>query len=75
MEEKKEIKQVKSYALRPSQIAWLRQCAKQESTAEKDVSASAILERIIDDAMQNVPDQSSPTKEKKHTKTLEAIAA
>ena len=46
-----EIKVSKSYSLRPSQVKWLRQQALQESTPEKTVSASAVLERIIDEAM------------------------
>lgn len=46
-----EIKVSKSYSLRPSQVAWLRKQALAESTPEKTVSASAVLERIIDEAM------------------------
>jgi len=47
----KEIKIVKSYSLPPSQVAWLRKCAAKESTPEKTVSASNVLERIIDAAI------------------------
>ena len=64
-EEKKEIKVSKSYSLPPSQIAWLRTRARQESSAEKTVSASAVLERIIDAAMQQT--EQTPTKQKKTT--------
>jgi len=64
-----EIKVSKSYSLRPSQIAWLRQQALNESTSEKIVSASALLERIIDEAMAKTAD--SPTKQKKSARALE----
>lgn len=57
----KEIKEVKSYSLPPSQIAWLRQQALNESTPKKTVSASAVLERIIDQAMKQAQ---SPTQKK-----------
>ena len=59
-----EIKVVKSYSLRPSQIAWLRQQALNESTADKTVSASAVLERIIDEAIQR--SEPSPSVSKKN---------
>jgi hypothetical protein len=64
MEEKKEIKVVKSYSLPPSQVAWLRNQAFQESTPEQPVSASSLLERIIGEAMQK-SEQSPTTSEKK----------
>jgi hypothetical protein len=63
-EEKKEVKEVKSYSLPPSQIAWLRQQALKESTAEKTISASAILERIIDRAMKE-GESPSPSQKKR----------
>ncbi len=69
-EEKKEIKEVKSYSLPPSQIAWLRKQALQESTPEKTISASAVLERIIDEAMQESIEQ-SPAKQKKTARAVE----
>jgi hypothetical protein len=69
-EEKKEIKEVKSYSLPPSQIAWLRKQALDESTPEKTVSASAVLERIIAEAMQKSVEQ-SPTKQKKTARAVE----
>jgi hypothetical protein len=72
MDEKKETKKVKSYSLRPSQIAWLRQRANEESTPDKDVSASAVLEEIIDDAME--ASKPSPSK-KKEINRLELVAA
>ena len=62
-EEKKEIKVSKSYSLPPSQIAWLRRQGLLESTPEKTVSASAVLERIIDQAIQQTK-QPSPTQKK-----------
>lgn len=64
-EEKQEIKVSKSYSLRPSQITWLRRKALQESTSDETVSASAVLERIIDDAMKQ--SEQSPTRQKKKT--------
>lgn len=72
--EEKETKVPKSYSLRPDQIAWLRQQALNESTADKTISASAVLERIIDDAMAAACNPSLPTKQKK-TARLEPIAA
>jgi hypothetical protein len=67
-EEKKEIKIVKSYSLPPSQVAWLRKQALQESTPEQTVSASAVLERIIDTAMK----QSEQSPLEKKTKNAQA---
>jgi hypothetical protein len=72
VEEKKEIKEVKSYSLPPSQIAWLRKQALVESTPEKTVSASAVLERIIDEAMQK-SETSSPKQKKSAQAHLIAI--
>jgi hypothetical protein len=66
----KDIKVSKSYSLRPDQIAWLRQQGLNESTADKTVSASAVLERIIDEAIA----VSSPTKQKKSARALEIVA-
>ena len=61
--DQKDTKVSKSYSLRPDQIAWLRQQGLKESTAEKTVSASAVLERIIDDAMgTELPSPSKPKK-------------
>ena len=71
-EEKKEIKVVKSYSLPPSQVAWLRKQALQESTAEQTVSASAVLERIIGNAMKQT--EQIPF-EKKRTAASAHIAA
>ena len=79
MEEKKETKVVKSYSLPPSQVAWLRQQALNESTAEQTVSASAVLERIVSEAMAKAEkdaETSSPTPQKKRSAlTLESVAA
>lgn len=73
-EEKKEIKQVKSYSLPPSQIAWLRAQAFRESTPENPVSASALLERIIAEAMKQA-ESPSPTKQKKTARAVEIALA
>jgi hypothetical protein len=62
-QEKKEIKVVKSYSLPPSQIAWLRKQALEESTPEQTMSASAVLERIIDEAMHE--SEQSPSEKKR----------
>lgn len=62
-EEKKEIKVSKSYSLPPSQIEWLRKQALLESTPQKTMSASAVLERIIDAAIRQ--SEQSPSKQKK----------
>lgn len=70
MDEKKEIKVVKSYSLPPSQIAWLRETARQESTPERTISASAVLERIIDEAMKQAESLSpTPSGQPKRRKT------
>jgi hypothetical protein len=78
MDEKKENKEVKSYSLPPSQIAWLRRQALQESTDEQTISASAVLERIIREAMKSTA-RPSPSKQPKRRKadmhTLQAVAA
>lgn len=68
-----EIKVSKSYSLRPSQIAWLRKQALQESTPERTMSASAVLERIIDAAMQ--AESKSPSTQSKKNAALELAAA
>lgn len=67
-----EIKISKSYSLRPSQVAWLRQQALNESTAEKTVSASALLERIIDQAI--AATEQSPQLKKTNARTAREIA-
>jgi hypothetical protein len=69
--DKKEIKVVKSYSLPPSQVAWLRKQALSESTPEQTVSASAVLERIIADAMK----QSEQPLPKKNAPRLEVAVA
>lgn len=69
-EEKKEIKVVKSYSLPPSQIAWLRKQGLEESTPEQTVSASAVLERIIDKAMR----ESNPSPTQKKSAQARAVA-
>jgi len=76
MVEKKEIKVSKSYSLPPSQVAWLRQQAFEKSTAEKPVSASSLLESIIDEAMrQAIKSPTSRPIQKKSAQALEAVAA
>ena len=75
----KEIKQVKSYSLPPSQIAWLRERARQESTPDKTTSASAVLERIIEEAMtksaKHTPVTKQPNRRKTDGFTAQAVAA
>ena len=71
-QEKKEIKEVKSFTLRPSRVAWLRQRALEESTPERTVSASAILESIIDEAMKQ--DKSPSPSQKKRAMSALRIA-
>jgi hypothetical protein len=73
-EEKKEIKKVKSYSLPPRQIAWLRNQARDESTDEETVSASAVLERIIDEAMKR-SESPSPSKKKEPATGLKVALA
>lgn len=70
-EEKKEIKVSKSYSLPPSQIEWLRKQALKESTPKKTMSASAVLERIIDTAMR---ESEQPPSEKKTSRAVSARA-
>lgn len=51
MDSVKENKKVQAYSLPPHQIAWLRQRAAQETTDDKSISASNVLERILDEAI------------------------
>lgn len=53
----KENKEVKSYSLPPFQIEWLRKQALEKSTPQKTVSASSILESIIDEAINRNAEQ------------------
>ena len=71
--EEKQTKVVKSYSLRPEQIAWLRKQALNESTEDKTVSASAVLERIVDEAISS--NSPTPGKQKKTRVAFEAITA
>jgi hypothetical protein len=74
-EEKKEIKVSKSYSLPPSQIEWLRKQALLHSTPRKTMSASAVLERIIDEAIQQT--EQSPSEKKSRvasTREIELVA-
>jgi hypothetical protein len=73
-EEKKEIKVSKSYSLPPSQISWLRKQALKESTPQKTVSASAVLERIIDAAIR-AESKESPSEKKTAHRAVNAEAA
>ncbi len=73
-EEKKEPKKAQAYTLKPVNIAWLVEQAFGKSTPKKRVSASAVLDEIIDQAREKGEgDQPSPTKQKKSA--LETIAA
>jgi hypothetical protein len=74
-EEKKEIKVSKSYSLPPSQIAWLRKQALKESTPQKTVSASAVLERIINAAMRAETEQSPSEKKRTLPARVAAVVA
>jgi len=55
MEKEKVNKQVQAYSLPPHQIAWLRRRAAIETTDIDSMSASRVLERILEDAIANTP--------------------
>jgi hypothetical protein len=74
----KENKKVQAYSLPPHQIAWLRQRAAQQTTDNESVSASAVLERIIEaeierEANKSPLPHSQPASKKSHT--AQAVAA
>lgn len=69
---KKEIKQVKSYSLKPINIAWLKKTSLAESTPEERVSDSAVLDRLIDQAREQEESQ-SPSRQKKTARAAEAV--
>ena len=72
-EEKRELKKTSAYTLKPANIAFLIEQAVNESTPEKRMSASAILDRILDAVRQSSP---SPTKiERKKYAPIESVAA
>lgn len=71
-EEKREIKKTSAYTLKPINIEFLIKKALKESTPEKRVSASAILDRILDEARQSPTPQ---PKEKKSHAAAEPVAA
>lgn len=50
MTKDKELKKTQAYTLSPVNIAWLRQCAARQTTADKSISASAILDSILNEA-------------------------
>jgi len=68
-EEKKSIKKTQAYTLKPGNIAWLIEQAFNESTPEKRMSASAVLDRIIDQARQHQAENSLPHQAKKNAVT------
>lgn len=72
---KQENKEVKSYSLPPYQIEWLRKQALDKSTPQKTVSASSVLEVIIDEAMNRNATQLSLLVETKAKKNAHANPA
>jgi len=69
-EEKREIKKTQAYTLKPVNIAWLIEQAFNASTPEKRVSASAVLDRLIDEARQkSEAETQSPTEQPKRRKS------
>ena len=77
MDEKKEPKEVKSYSLKPVNIAWLREQAFRESTPESIMTASSLLDRLIDEAREREAreEAKSPTEQPKRRKTDHRPAA
>ena len=70
----KSLKVSKSYSLRPDQITWLRLRGLHESTPDKAVSASAVLERIVDQAMAETQSP-TPKQSKKNAAPANSLAA
>ena len=67
-EEKRDIKKTQAYTLKPVNIAFLIEQAFNESTPEKRVSASAVLDRLIDEARLKAE---SPTQKKTTARAVE----
>ncbi len=74
-DEKKEVKKAQAYTLKPINIAWLTKKALDESTPEKRMSASALLDQIVDEAREKSGEQVSPSKHKASTRAFETVAA
>ncbi len=72
-EEKKENKKAQAYTLKPVNIAWLAEQALGKSSPEKRVSASAVLDEIVDQARRKAG-ITSPS-EKKSNRSAQALAA
>lgn len=72
-EEKKEVKKAQAYTLSPRNIAWLAQQALKRSTPEKRVSASALLDGIVEEA--RLKDESNSRTVKKNHDTIRSLAA
>lgn len=70
-EEKKAVKKAQAYTLKPINIAWLTEEALRRSTPEKRISASSLLDEIVDQARQA---SQSPLKQKKTTARAVEIA-
>jgi len=69
-EEKKEVKEPKTVMLKPSNIAWLKKIAHEESTPENRVSDSAVVDRLIDEARAREESQ-TPSKQKKTARAVD----
>jgi hypothetical protein len=69
----KENKKVQAYSLPPHQIAWLRRRAAVETTETESMSASKLLERIIEDAIANTPSPASNDEKKRTVAEPDAV--
>lgn len=72
-EEKKVIKKANAYTLSPDNITWLAQRAIEESTPEKRVTASSLLDRIVTEARLNA-ESSTPSKKNAPSREVALVA-
>jgi hypothetical protein len=69
-EEKKQTKERRTFTLKPINIAWIEKQSLDESTPEDKVSASELVDRLIDEARQSATSK-SPSKQKKTAQAAE----
>jgi hypothetical protein len=67
-EEKKAVKERRTFTLKPINIAWIEKQSLDESTPEDKVSASELVDRLIDEARRNAE---SPSKKNKTARAVE----
>jgi hypothetical protein len=71
-EEKRQVKERRTFTLKPINIAWIEKQSLEESTPEDRVSASELVDRLIDEARRNTQNQ-SPSKQKKTAQAVDIV--